>query len=316
MVPTTHRWHSLTLADHYDRNRILADRLHDGRTVFPLLTHVFITCYDKWYHPNFLHPDYVPALKHLEAPITHFTLMHPPFSPALEEITITKFSYWDKCRFLYFLSFQGLKALSFCGYTGEGRIHPDTVALPLLTHLSLDVSHAEELLHILSVPSLTHVNYLQQSFETLFTAFNGIPSKWANVRELRLELPPRMACYREDYHVGLTALCLAAPEVQSVEVMAENLDELLDCREGLCPINHWVHLKKFTVIQGKVHQLNEVGSLYIVPWLKQQGDMAKLGLKVDFSLVNGDKAELNGIMLGEIGQYCDGVNLHMEERGL
>lgn len=44
--------------------------------------------------------------------------------------------------------------------------------------------------------------------------------------------------------------------------------------------------------------------------------MAKLGPKVDFSLVNGDKAELNGIMLGEIGQYCDGVNLHMEERGL
>ncbi|KIM52550.1 hypothetical protein SCLCIDRAFT_32559 [Scleroderma citrinum Foug A] len=88
MVPTVHRWRSLTLADHYDGNRILADRLHDGRTVFPLLTHVFITCYDKWYRPDFLHPDYVPALKHLEAPITHFTPMHPPFSPALEEITI------------------------------------------------------------------------------------------------------------------------------------------------------------------------------------------------------------------------------------
>ena len=312
LVTTVHRWRSLTMMisdNHHTGCNILTDRF--GCTVFPLLTHLSMPGFWRLERPKFLCPEYFPALKHLEASIATFTTNHSPFPFALEELTICDFWVWTS-RSLQFLSFQGLKALSFCGYTMKGQIQPDSVHLPLLTRLSFYVSHAEELLRVLSTPSLTHLVYQQQHRETLFTAFNGIPSKWMNVHELMLQLETSDYHARpEDYHVGLTALCFAAPEVRSMEVMAEDLGELLACRPwGVYPIDHWVHLEKFTVI-GDVRQLNEKGG-HIVPWLKQRRHMGKPVLKLSF-LVNGDEADsLDMIVLDDIGQYCDGVDWRVE----
>ena len=273
--------------------------------MFPLLTHLSIS--RNWLRrPKFLYPECVPALKHLEAFVTVYT---PPFPSALEELAIGSPDYpltRTPC-FLQLPSVQGLRALSFRGHTGEWRIQHNSIYLPL-TRLSFDVSHAEQLLRVLSVPRLTHVDYQQRNNETLFTAFNGISSKWTNVHELRLKLPLRTNdSTQEDYHAGLEVLCLAAPEVRGMEVVAEDLDELLECGEGLDPIDHWVHLERFTVI-GSVHQLNDTGR-YIVPWLKQRKDTGRPALKFGFSLVNGDKAELETIVLDDVGRYCDGVDL-------
>ena len=308
VLATTHRWRSLTITYNDSGCQFLIERL--GRTVFPLLTHLSISrCGND--RPKFLYPECVPAIKHLETCITAFT---PPFPSALEELAIGSPDLpmlRTSCS-LQIPSLQGLKALSFRGHTGEWRIRRGSIYLPLLTRLSFDVSHAEELLRIFSVPSLTHVNYLQRRYETMLAAFNGIPSKLENVHKLRLKLPSRESYpTREDYHAGLIALCLAAPEVRGMEAMAYNLDELLDCQQGVYPIDHWVHLEKFTVI-GDVYQLNEMGR-YIAPWLKQRRNMGKPALKLSFTLVRGDKAELETFILDDIGQYCGRVDLRMEE---
>ena len=305
---TVHRWRSLTLIGYSIGGAHLTSKF--SCTVFPLLTHLSIQ-HDLMCRP-ILHPEHVPALKYLETSMSAF-IPNAPCPPALEELTIDSFCPWPS-RSLELLSLQGLKALSFCGHTGEERIQPDIVHLPLLTRLSLNVSHAKQLLRILSAPSLTRIIYQQKDSETLFTAFNGIPSKWANVHELGLRLVEwgfSNRHQREDYCVGLTALCLAAPEVRSIEVMAEDLDQLLACQQGVYPIEHWVHLEQFTVI-GRVHWLNEKWFHYIVRWLKKRRAMRKPVLKVSF-LMNGDKAELNRIVLDDIGQYCDGVDLHIME---
>ena len=308
LIATVHRWCSLTITNNFHGCRLITDRL--GCTVFPLLTHLFIPGY--WPDPPILSlcPEYVPALKHLEISIEAFTRNHFPFPLTLEELAIHEFRGWTSCS-LQFLSFQRLKVLSFRGYMkAEGEIQPDSIHLPLLTRLSFCVSYAEQLLRILSAPSLTHIDYEQQKDETLFTAFNGIPSKWANVRELWLTLPLPVYSTREDYHVGLPAFCLAAPEVRSMAVMAENLNELLDCRQGVYPMDHWVHLEKLTVI-GNVLQFNKtLLGRYILPWLKQRRDMGKSALRLSFLLI-GDKAEFKN-MVEDVGQYCDGIDLRAE----
>jgi len=304
VVATVHRWRSLTLTEYCIGGTLLTDKF--DCTVFPLLTHLSIP-HDLACRSIFLHHEHVPALKYLEATMAAFipNLNVLPFPPTLQELTIDSSWYWTS-RSLEFLSFQGLKALSFCGYTGEERIQPDSVHLPVLTRLSLDVSHARQLLRIFSAPSLTHLVYQQQPYETLFTAFNGIPSKWANVG---LQLSERRwNRIREDFRVGLIALHLAAPEVRSMEVMADEVH--LACQlGGVYPIDHWVHLEQFTIV-GYVDELNKVGR-YIVPWLRQRRDTGKPALKLSF-LINGNKAELNRIVVDDVSQYCDGVDLRVE----
>ena len=304
MMPTVHRWRSLAITNDFEMCKVAVARL--GRPVFPLLTHLSISR-NRTHRPKFFHPECVPALKHLEACMTAVT---HEFPPALEELTIGCSDFPEAIpRSLRIPSVQGLKALSFRGQTNLWRIQRDSIHLPLLTRLSFDVTYAEQLLRVLSVPNLTHVDYLQRHDETLFTAFNGIPSKWETVRELRLKIALHRT--REDYHGGLTALCLATPKVRSVEIMAQHLDELFkDCRQAQYPIDRWAHLEKFTVIGG-VHHLNEAGR-YIVPWLQQRRDMGKSALKLSF-LVKGDKAQLQTIVLDDIGQYCDGGDLRVEE---
>jgi len=312
VVATVHRWRSLTLTYYCIGGTLLTGKF--SHTVFPLLTHLSISP-DLVCHGPIFHPEHVPALKYLETSMGAFIpYLNFPSPPALEELTIDSSCHWTP-RSLEFLSFQGLKALSFCGYTGEEHIQPDIIHLPLLTRLSLDVSHAEQLLRILSTPSVTHIVYQQQDSETLFTAFNGIPSKWTNVHELGLRLVEWRSNHpREDYRVSLTALHLAAPEVRSMEVVADDLGDLFACQQGgsVYPIDHWVHLEQFAIIGDCVDELNEMGR-YIVPWLKQRRDMGKPALKLTGLLMNGNRAELNRIVVDDVRQYCDGVDLRIME---
>jgi len=311
VVATAYRWCCLTIIDYDDGCRpLVPDEI--GCPVFPLLTHLCLSGLYWLHRPEFLYPEYVPALECLEASISAF-IPDAPFLPALEELTINSFCHWTS-RSLQFLSFQGLEVLSLYGYTGKEPIQPDIVHLPVLTRLSFNVSHAEQLLRILSTPSLTDVVYMQQRYETLFTAFNGIPSKWANVHDLvlRLQFKWRYNSPGEDYRVGLPALCLAAPEVRSIKVMAIDLHELLHCQQGIFPIDHWVHLEQFTIACNEFHKLSDMGK-HIVPWLKQRRDTGKPALSLSF-LMDGDvdKAAtdpLNTMVLDDMGQYCDGVEL-------
>lgn len=242
VIATSHRWRSLTITDNYGGFKFVIARL--GRTVFPLLTHCVSIAYAPFHITQLAASSRIPVSRMCPRAQTSGSLRYglypPPFPSALEELAIGSPDYpltRTPC-FLQLPSVQGLRALSFRGHTGEWRIQHNSIYLPL-TRLSFDVSHAEQLLRVLSVPRLTHVDYQQRNDETLFAAFNGISSKWTNVHELRLKLPLRTKdSTPEDYHAGLEVLCLAAPEVRGMEVVAEDLDELLECGEGLYPIDH------------------------------------------------------------------------------
>ena len=205
--------------------------------------------------------------------------------------------------------------LSLETFTERRNIQPNSIHLPRLTHFHCEVTPAESLLQGLSTPNLTHLGYCQAFKENLTSVFNGMRSKWKNVRGLNLDLVPLAAhTWKEDYLEGLTALYLAAPEVQHVEARVDDFNRLLVVRRGICPIDQWERLERLTV-PGDIDSLNSMRR-FIVPWLKRRRSTGKPAIKIRFILypIPGCILEVEREnVLNEIGEYCDGVDIYVEE---
>ena len=311
--PTMHRWRSLTLPEDTVDNLLILESF--GRTVFPLLARFSsrrIPNYGNY--PQFFCPENVPTLRRLDMRTSTISDDFR-FPPTLEKFSLNMVRYREGTfAFLQSPSLQGLKMLSLETFTERRNIQPNSINLPRLTHFHCSVTPAESLLQGLSTPNLTHLGFCQAFKENLTSVFNGMRSKWKNVRGLNLDLVPLAAhTWKEDYLEGLTALYLAAPEVQHVEARVDVLNRLLGVRRGICPIDQWERLERLTM-PGDIDSLNSMRR-FIVPWLKWRRSTGKPAIKIRFILypIPGCILEVEREnVLNEIGEYCDGVDIYVE----
>ena len=315
---TMHRWRSLTLPEQSVNNIFILQSL--DHAVCPLLERFsaqgLVIYKESPCYPKFLCRENVPALRRLEMCASLTTSDDFRLPPTLERFALCIMGYHEGTfAFLQSPSLQGLKVLSLGVSTEHRSIQPNSIHLPLLTHFTCNVVPAEPLLQGLSTPNLTHLGYYQGWKENLTSVFNGIPSKWTNVRELDLRLMLLAAHYwPEDYLGGLMALYSAAPEVQHVEATNNDLSRLLGVKRGICPIDQWERLEKLTVT-GDMEILNYMRK-DIVPWLKRRRSIGKPAVKIIFILDPFPKSILEvkrENILNEIGEYCDGVDFYAKE---
>ena len=305
VMPTTHRWRSLTILLQSPNDTLLILKRFDC-AMFPSLALLSVPIR---YYSKFLHPGNVPVLRSLE--IRNDSPSPDGFQllPTVEKLSIDiAFFRSYPIRWLQSSSLQGLKVLSLKGNTTYWQMQPNSIHLPRLAHFSCEVTHARELLQGLAAPNLTHVNYIRSHYESLSVALQRIQSKWTSVRELIFGFT-QIACCRAYIP---RALYLAAPNLRGLEVMQQDLGSLLQSEDGLRRIDRWEHLERFVIISDvrKVEDMRR----RLVPWLKKRMKFGKPALKVFFSFANPHEVKLERSALDEIGKYCSEVNFCMQEK--
>ncbi|KAI6165672.1 hypothetical protein EDD17DRAFT_1753866 [Pisolithus thermaeus] len=158
-------------------------------------------------------------------------------------------------------SLRKLKTLSLSGYTGDLQFNPDTLHFPLLDFLSINVSHARELMEAIVAPNLRHVRYAPRSCDSdMSTIFGNVSSKFLSVERLSLcgytEFCPTD---RSTNVESAQAVSTAFIRVRHVELHARHIEAFFDT-EAACPADSWEHLQVLTVenlFEDKISALKE-----------------------------------------------------------
>ncbi|KAI6148949.1 hypothetical protein EDD17DRAFT_1644631 [Pisolithus thermaeus] len=143
-----------------------------------------------------------------------------------------------------------LKTLSLSGYTGDLHFCLETLHFPLLDSLSVNVTHARELMEAIAAPTLRHVCYTPYSCDNdMSSIFGNLSSKFLSVERLSLcDYTELWQTARNTNVKSAQAVSKAFPNARHVELHARHVEAFFDT-EATCPADGWEHLQVLK-IQG------------------------------------------------------------------
>ncbi|KAI6097588.1 hypothetical protein EV401DRAFT_2082567 [Pisolithus croceorrhizus] len=139
------------------------------------------------------------------------------------------------------------KSLSLSGYTGDLHFCPETLHFPLLDSLSVNVTHARELMEAIVAPSVRHVRYAPHSCDSdMSSIFGNLSSKFLSVERLSLcDYTELWKTARKTNVESAQAVSAAFPSVRHVELHARHVEAFFNI-EAACPADGWEHLQVLT----------------------------------------------------------------------
>ena len=232
-------------------------------------------------------PQNIPRLKHA---VLHTQYDDIDVPLGLETLSLTLHRYCNEPRssrsaIPIFLSLQTLKVLSLSGNISHWRLQPNSINLPLLEKITLQlVSGPGEFLEALVAPQLRHCDYQRYVSQLRQTPPSNPGCVLSSVQSLSFWL-----CSEPDYQYDeAKAISLAFPGVRHVELLSEDIPNIFDMCKGPCIADNWENLQHITFI-GLADEVLRMPNVFIL-WLQHRRNMGLPVLHVVFSKIQYDEA--------------------------
>ncbi|KAI6037793.1 hypothetical protein EDC04DRAFT_2089305 [Pisolithus marmoratus] len=240
-----HRWRSLVIQQVSGSAAIQAVK-SIWRMRFPSLERVKIFGIQISDNPPFLTSRYAPALKHLSLRGQD----RVDQIPAASNLKTGHF-HWSGSssgsRLLSSLpSCQKLRKLVLFGSGGptEQWPAPQSIHLPALVSLTLDLADPQPALAAMVVPNLIYLGCSRRSYRGWAHVFGGFPNVFTNVQHLRLVDETLLSVYPKFTEADAKVVCMACPGVQHVELPANVIRGFFHRN---APAGSWSHLERLTL---------------------------------------------------------------------
>ncbi|KAL4079637.1 hypothetical protein J3A83DRAFT_4185607 [Scleroderma citrinum] len=284
IIPFANRWRSLII------NRcstpfstLVFDTIKHIQ--FPSLNRVCIPDLTPWAvgYPAFLLPENAPALQHAE--LGEFVVQND-FSIATTLQTLElrfKESIAAHASSPLFLPTQSLTMLSLTGNTNLWLLLPNSIHIPFLRTLVLDISEPVQFMDAIEVPKLEHFYYSSKHVQTsvFFNKLRGKNSKFSSVRHLSLTLSSSTA---DIFHA--MAFCPIFPGARHVELQADSITAIFlphSSSRWQSLVDEWDDLERLTIhgISPKLLRLRGPNGLDpLVHWLRARQEQERKRLFV------------------------------------
>ena len=291
LISSAHRWRSLVIVGDDriwpTRNSILDEFNH---LLFPSLKSVLLYPYRSQdllddrplIYPDFLAPKHTPVLEHMElrnyVPSPDFRTVDTLRSLKLALHSVAN----SDSMFLYQISTESLTTLSLKGNITSLTLTPNSIQLPFLHTLSLQIVGGKQFLEAIDAPNLTQFVYVRRSDEDRpATVFSGLGSKFNRVHRLSFSWAPSKRHPLRDPRIGTddaVALSRTFPCVYHAEVDLRVLFPVFD--------NHaesWKCLQSLTfdVLHSEDWFLGQ-GVDRLMLWLKERHELGLPRLRLKF----------------------------------
>ncbi|KAI6037790.1 hypothetical protein EDC04DRAFT_2897113 [Pisolithus marmoratus] len=277
VVTCGYRWRSLVIRQISGNSAMQVVKSIWGMS-FPSLECVQIFGVQIPDNPPFLMSRYTPTLKHL-------TLWD---QDKIDQLQIA--SNLETGRFHWsgsvsgsrllstLLSCQQLRTLVLSGSGGSSDQWPapQSIHLPALVSLTLDLADPQPALAAVVVPNLNHLRCSRPFYRGWVHVFGGFFDAFTNVRHLCLTDAKLGGVSSELTGADVRAACMACPGVRHIELQADNIPAFFHRN---APADHWPHLERLA-LEGLT-----VGTIPhdLIQWLDERKSREQPLLRVTLS---------------------------------
>ncbi|KAL4073340.1 hypothetical protein V8B97DRAFT_221693 [Scleroderma yunnanense] len=231
VVLHVHRWRSLIVWwDSTNSLPLLLQKL--GDSTLPCLHYVSICGPGRCVsHTGFLRPENTPSLEQLRLELNPIDSLPGQDAGPAGSIFPSR------------LLSQKLTTLSLVIRTKYASLQSNSIFLPLLTSLALEVVEPRKLMEAIVAPKLVSFSFARHESDNPFTfklsaIFGGLDSKFSGVQDLILRKP-----FVEQQNEDAVALCLAFSNVKNAEMTVTAAEQLFHLSGDSAPIDHWDQLQ-------------------------------------------------------------------------
>lgn len=261
IIPCAHRWRSFTVNSNRTPIMHLIEKELENVASFPSLTRaIFDTLQnDVSFDSKFLAPEKTPLLETLQIrasgsfqdAITSFDATH---------VTLNLTHPWSPpSPFSLSLASEKMTSLKLVGTTyGWNSLHPNSLHLPRLQSLHIEIDPSNPLLQAIVSPNLSRLDYMYPS-DMISEVFDQITSKFPNLRYFG---------FRSSEEVDgseARAICTVFPGVSHVELDIQNISAFFGLTNGSCAADRWVGLEHLSF-----SSYDQLPSNDLVQWLKRR----------------------------------------------
>lgn len=264
IVPHAYRWRTLDIhTDGHECIQVILDKINHLK--FPSLLHTTIIADENMQYPVFLRPENAPSLKSLELspliPMDDF----PPGQMIANLLLQFSRGHFGPMVLPSLLSSQNLTTLNFA-CSDYPSLQPDSISLPLLTSLTLEVAHPRGLILAFVAPQLLYLHFTAVlPTDWTSTVFHGSESKFRHVQHLVLQAPSSVLGV-EDTDVVFSVF----PNLHHVEMCTMDMPDLFRTNVGdLRPADHWESLKSLTFCDMVIYCESSIID-DLIEWLDQR----------------------------------------------
>ena len=284
IVPHAHRWQSLLVVN---LNRVYHDP-SIGKSIsnvlcnidFPSLKHVTIPNFEDESYPIFISQAHAPALEFLDlreyCPSEDFS---PPTTLKTLTLDLEPDDYGHNGfpPFLSLIPTNALMTLDLRGDNCDWPLQTNSIHFPILTILTLAVTHTGQILQAIIAPNLERFVYNswdEHLHDEAESAFGDLESKFSSVSHLDI----RSANGTSQAFL----LCEAFPGVQQIELDLKKVPELFCPLDPLATsnvahpsyaIDRWSNLENLSVRPTSSKWTTTSDNF--IDWVKQRGNLGK-----------------------------------------